>query len=387
MARIESPVLLLIASALLAACNRSGPPAPFELHTHQGPPRLSEPVPTVHPDRVTVANGDTLYGVSRRYGVPVRAIIDANDLKPPFRLLAGSSLALPQVRTHLVQPGETLASVARQHGVDASTLASTNHLGAPYVIRSGETLVLPAAVEAAVPPSQTAPRAVPREGVAVAALPPAAADASAPSVGPPARLPPPVGSTAPVAAGSVATLSPPNAPPSAAPPLGAVTAAPQTLPEPPPPSAATSAKPAEDSAALATVPAAGKGFLWPVRGRIVAAYGTTAQGTHNDGINIAAPEGTPVLAADAGEIAYAGNELRGYGNLVLVKHANGFITAYGHNETLLVKRGQHVARGQPIAKVGATGAVTEPQLHFEIRRGTRVLDPDDYLPAQTATAR
>jgi murein DD-endopeptidase MepM/ murein hydrolase activator NlpD len=137
---------------------------------------------------------------------------------------------------------------------------------------------------------------------------------------------------------------------------------------------------------LAPMALPGKGFVWPVRGRIVTAYGTTPQGTQNDGINIAAPAGTPVLAADAGEVAYAGNELRGYGNLILIKHPNGYITAYGHNATLLVKRGQHVARGQPIAKVGATGAVSEPQLHFEIRRGSRVLDPDEYLPAQTATA-
>lgn len=124
------------------------------------------------------------------------------------------------------------------------------------------------------------------------------------------------------------------------------------------------------------------GFLWPVQGRVVSSYGTTADGTHNDGINIAAAEGTPVLAAAAGEVAYAGNELKGYGNLILVKHANGFITAYAHNQKILVKRGDKVARGQEIARVGATGAVAEPQLHFEIRRGARALDPLQYLPSQ-----
>ena len=353
MARFLSAMVLL-AAGLVAACQRFGAPAPFELHTHQGPPALSEPVPASHPNRIAVADGDTLYAISRRYGVPMRAIIDANRLTPPFRLVRGTNLALPQVRTHLVRPGDTLASVARQHGVDASTLASANHLAPPYVIRTGETLVLPAAVEGAAPPSgQPAPRAAP--DVAIAALPPVAGASSVP---------------------------PPSAPPATAP-LITNEAARVTAPPP-----AAGMKPEPEIAALPPVPPLplpGKGFVWPVRGRILAGYGPTPQGTQNDGINIAAPEGTPVLAADAGEVAYAGNELRGYGNLILIKHPNGFITAYGHNETLLVKRGQHVARGQPIAKVGATGAVSESQLHFEIRRGTRVLDPGDYLPAQTAT--
>ena len=129
-----------------------------------------------------------------------------------------------------------------------------------------------------------------------------------------------------------------------------------------------------------------RSFLWPVRGHVIAAYGTGEGGAHNDGINIAAPQGTPVVAADAGTVAYAGNELRGYGNLVLIKHADGWMTAYAHNSALLVKRGEKVARGQTIARVGATGAVGEPQLHFEIRHGTKALDPAEYLPMPAATA-
>jgi murein DD-endopeptidase MepM/ murein hydrolase activator NlpD len=124
-----------------------------------------------------------------------------------------------------------------------------------------------------------------------------------------------------------------------------------------------------------------------VQGRILVGYGPGPGGTHNDGINIAAPEGTPVLAVDDGEVAYAGNELRGYGWLILLKHArSGITTAYAHNSVLLVKRGDHVKRGQPIARVGATGAVSEPQLHFEIRRGSRALDPMEQLPVPPATA-
>ena len=122
-----------------------------------------------------------------------------------------------------------------------------------------------------------------------------------------------------------------------------------------------------------------------MRGRIIAHFGTEPNGTHNDGIDISAPEGTPVLAAEAGVVAYAGNELRGYGNLVLIKHANGWITAYAHCKELLVKRGDTVNRGQVIAKVGATGGVSEPQLHFELRRGKRAVDPREFLaPAPSA---
>ena len=116
-----------------------------------------------------------------------------------------------------------------------------------------------------------------------------------------------------------------------------------------------------------------------MRGRVLAGYGAGAGGRHNDGINIAAPQGAPVKAVEGGVVAYAGNELRGYGNLVLVKHPDGFISAYAHCEELLVKRGDKVARGEVIAKVGATGGVGEPQLHFELRRGERAVDPREFL--------
>ena len=117
----------------------------------------------------------------------------------------------------------------------------------------------------------------------------------------------------------------------------------------------------------------------------MAGYGVAAGGAHNDGINIAAPKGAPVAAIDGGVVAYAGNELRGYGNLVLVKHPSGWISAYAHCEELLVKKGDKVSPGQTIARVGATGGVTEPQLHFELRRGKKAVDPREFLtPAPSA---
>jgi murein DD-endopeptidase MepM/ murein hydrolase activator NlpD len=126
-------------------------------------------------------------------------------------------------------------------------------------------------------------------------------------------------------------------------------------------------------------------FLWPVRGKIISRYGAKQGGRHNDGINIGVSRGTTVVAAENGVVAYAGNELRGFGNLLLIKHADGYMTAYAHNENLLVGRGAKVKRGQPIARVGSTGSVGSPQLHFEIRKGRKAVDPMRYLPRQSAS--
>lgn len=123
----------------------------------------------------------------------------------------------------------------------------------------------------------------------------------------------------------------------------------------------------------------GQGFSWPLKGEILSRYGAQGDGRHNDGINIAASEGTVVHASENGVVAYAGNELRGFGNLLLVRHQDGWVTAYGHNSRLLVGRGAEVKRGQPIAEVGNSGSVSKPQLHFEIRKGTRAMDPLELL--------
>jgi murein DD-endopeptidase MepM/ murein hydrolase activator NlpD len=120
-------------------------------------------------------------------------------------------------------------------------------------------------------------------------------------------------------------------------------------------------------------------FRWPVRGRIIAGFGQRPNGTENDGINLAVPEGTPIKAADNGVVAYAGNELKGYGNLVLIRHSDGFVSAYANASQLLVKRGDSVKRGQVIARAGQTGNVNSPQLHFEIRKGSTPVDPTKYL--------
>lgn len=135
---------------------------------------------------------------------------------------------------------------------------------------------------------------------------------------------------------------------------------------------------------MAQPPSRSGGFAWPLAGRLVSKYGPKAGGLHNDGINIAAPKGTPVRVAENGVVAYAGNELRGFGNLLLVRHADGWMTAYAHLDRLLVGRGETVRQGETIATVGKTGAVDAPQLHFEIRRGSQAFDPLVYLPRSAA---
>ncbi|MBO4294215.1 MAG: LysM peptidoglycan-binding domain-containing protein [Alphaproteobacteria bacterium] len=121
-------------------------------------------------------------------------------------------------------------------------------------------------------------------------------------------------------------------------------------------------------------------FVWPVSGKVISSFGTVGKGLKNDGINISAPVGTAVKAGDKGTVAYVGNGLKGYGNLILLKHPDGYITAYAHTDQMLVKKGQTVSRGEKIATVGKTGGVSAPQLHFEVRAGKKAVNPRNYLP-------
>jgi murein DD-endopeptidase MepM/ murein hydrolase activator NlpD len=122
-------------------------------------------------------------------------------------------------------------------------------------------------------------------------------------------------------------------------------------------------------------------FLWPLKGPVISEFGPAATGARNDGIDILAKRGDLIHAAADGTVSYVGSELKSYGNLILIQHDNGFITAYAHSETIKVVRGQHVGKGDVIAYAGATGDVTEPQLHFELRFGTKPINPQPYLAA------
>lgn len=321
---------------------------------------------------VTVRPGDTLYRIARTAGVPIRAIIDTNGLTPPYTVSAGQQLVIPAGRYYTVRKSDTLYGISRSFGIDMATLASLNDLREPYTISEGEKLQLPAeasAPAAAASDTDTEYGAVtPAAPVAGGAQPSGGVSSSA--------LPPPGASTAPASAPAPAQAS--SAATDQSTQSGAVVSQPAEVSPATPAPAATPAPP--PTATASVIPSAG--MMWPVRGRVVSAYGSQAGGTRNDGINIAAAAGSQVVAADNGTVAYAGNELKGYGNLLIVKQANGVMTAYAHNQKLLVARGATVKKGQPIALVGQTGSVTSPQLHFEVRKGSKAVDPMSVLPAQ-----
>jgi murein DD-endopeptidase MepM/ murein hydrolase activator NlpD len=305
---------------------------------------------------VTVGAGDTIDSIARRHGVPASVILHANNIAAPATIYPGQRLVIPRYNTspvaaaatpatrppastpapapaaaasvapgaagnsgvHVVAAGDTLSKIARHYHKPVSDIIKANNIQANATLNVGDRLVIPGAA---------APAAKP--GAAAQAKPAVSAE------------------NEPVQSASV------------------VTAAPDTLDK-------DAAKLAEGTGALPK-------FRWPANGRIIAGYGPTTNGQQNDGINIALPENTPVKAAEDGVVAYAGNELKGYGNLVLVRHPNGYVTAYAHAKELLVKRGDQVKRGQVIARSGQTGNVNAPQLHFEIRKGASPLDPTRFL--------
>ena len=295
----------------------------------------------VNASAVTVGRGDTVYELSRRHRVPVPAIIRANDLRAPYLLRVSQRILLPRGSQHKVIKGDTLYSVAQKFDVSVYELARLNDIGAPYTIKLGEILVIPAPEVIAKPaPAKAARPAKPAPRLAAKAktLPPVVLPATPPRTT--KRV-----AVSPSSAGKIAVIPPRK-------PFAPV----------PPPAART-----------------GKGFVWPVKGPLISSFGVKDGGLRNDGINIKANRGTPVRAAENGVVAYAGNEIRGFGNLLLIKHADGYVTAYAHNEDLIVQRGQKVKRGQKIATVGSSGSVSRPQLHFEVRKGRRPQDPKKYL--------
>ncbi len=313
-------------------------------------------VAAAHPQAGTtiiVGTSDTLEVLAQRYHVTSAAILAANGYKGPRTLSPGQQLIIPAANApapvamapatkpvasganvHVVNHGDTLAGIAHRNHVSVSELARANSLDANAPLKQGMRLSVPAKAAEAAP---------------VAAQPVAVAQ--------------PLPTT---------TIGGPRL--AAATPAGAQQSAryAQANPAPEPEEAAPAPKPSETTSALPT-------FRWPVRGKVITGYGAKTNGKSNDGINVAVPEGTPVKAAEDGVVAYSGNELKGYGNLILVRHSNGYVTAYAHASELLVKRGDTIKRGQVIAKSGQSGEVGSPQLHFEIRKGSQPVDPLQFL--------
>lgn len=254
--------------------------------------------------KVEVVSGDTLYGISRRHQVPLRDLIEQNNLTPPYILRSGEWLTIPAPSYHKVQSGETLSGIARLYNMNIDNIVALNNLEPPYRIQVDQNLRISnnsAQVRSASTQSRTK-----------------AAEAKKPTK----------------------TYTP--------------NFVERTLDK-------------------------FNHFSWPINGKVVSKFGPKSGGLYNDGINIKAAEGSDVKASEDGEVAYVGNELKGYGNLVIVKHSGGWITAYAHLSKTMVKKGQKVAKLETIAKVGSTGNVSSPQLYFGLRKGRDAVNPENYL--------
>ncbi len=268
-----------------------------------------------------VKRGDTLYSLTKRNNLSMRAVIKENDLRQPYTLKVGQRLRIPQPKMHLVQKGDTLYNISKRYNMSVHTLSKMNDLKEPYTIHLGQKLKI-----------------TDTNDEIKTAQAPLKSRASARQKTDEKETPLPVKNTVQKPSKGVARKS-------------------------------------------AKIPfwQSKKKFTWPVRGNVISKFGLNAKGQQNDGINIKAKAGTPVKAAEAGVVGYASNGLKGYGNLILIRHKNGWLTAYAHNQKLLVKKGQTVKKGQNIALVGQSGNVKSPQLHFEIRYKTKVVNPQNYL--------
>lgn len=270
---------------------------------------------------VVVAPGDSLSRIAARSGSSIGAIAAANNLSPPYPLEPGQMLQIPAGRYHTVKSGETGITIARAYGVKWSEVVSANRLTPPYNLAVGEKLRLPS-----------------RQAVAAMTLEQRAAAFT-------------------IDIGDLITGDTP------------------------------AGEQGEHKAVAVKEPASFVGrFGWPIEGgRMLSGFGPKPGGRYNDGINLKATQGAPIRAAADGVVAYAGDGIAGFGGLVLLKHGEGWVTAYAHAEELLVERGDKVSKGDIIARVGDTGSVDEPQLHFEIRRGRTPVDPMKHLPPRGST--
>lgn len=298
---------------------------------------------------ITVKSGDTLYSLSKQYGMSTEELAKLNGLVSPYNLSVGQKLIIKETKeTNIVQTvkvpeqkiytkepvqtktrvnlqeitvsaGDTLYSISRKYSIPVNDLAIMNNLSAPFTLTIGQKLKVPdvKTVEAKTAPVTTSDKTQ-KQQTSVQSQTTTVKTKQKISSDPTKKLP---------------KIS-----------------------------ARSSSK-----------------FSWPVRGKILSNYGAKSGGLFNDGINIGAKKGTAVKAAENGVVAYAGNEVKGMGNLIIIQHSGGWMTVYAHMDNMIVRRGSKVSVGQKIGTVGETGKVDEPQLHFEIRKGTKAYNPTSYL--------
>lgn len=265
----------------------------------------------------TFRSSETLWSVSNAYRVDLRELLDMNNLSAPYRIQSGQRLKIPAPNHYKTKKGDTLYKVSRLFDTTTTELVRLNHLKKPYTLKAGQNIRLPSKNRVNTPAIQTA----------------SYQKNPAPKV---------------------------------------VSVEREELP--------SNIKTSEEKLMAYTPPKSGKiSFIKPVSGKIISGFGPKADGLHNDGINIKASKGDAVRAAESGDVVYSGQQIEGYGNMVLIRHRNGYLTAYAHMDKILIKNGDKVKRGQTIGTVGSTGNVKTPQLHFEIRQGRDALNPKMIL--------
>lgn len=317
-------------SALLVGCSQSGTHVPFYKY---GAKDVGGSL-GIH----TLRQGETLWTVANAYHVDLRDMLDINKMSAPYKIKAGQRIRIPAPLSYKVRSGDTLYNVSRMFDTTTTELARLNNLRAPYKLNRNQSLRLPPrhkentrAYEVAsknydVPPTKSQTKVARVESEVLASNLPASHNNSAKN--------------------------------------NQVNKAPQNNSQPP----------------VSTEWMGGKvSFIKPVSGKIISGYGPKPDGLHNDGVNIKAAKGDAIRAAEQGIVVYSGSQIEGYGNMVLIRHANGYLTAYAHMQKSLVKKGDRVKRGQTIGTVGATGNVKTPQLHFEIRKGKEAINPQTLM--------
>ena len=315
---------------------QQAPPPEQDVRVLPAPPqawearRVTADAKPVSAGTYLVQPGDTLRNVADKTGAGSEAIARANNLAPPHVIFPGQRLTIPGGRYHLVRAGESGIGIARAYGVDWSRIVAANALPEPYILRTGQRLLIPS--------SATSPAQSREERAAAFHI-----------------------DIDDLLTGSQPALARAEKParPSASPK--------RVLPS---------------TAAVAPPPRLVGQFAWPVRGPVVRRFGAGSSGERSDGINIAVPSATPVLASADGVVAYVGSDVPAMGGLVILRHGNGWTSIYGHASQLLVQRGQSVRKGQKIALSGKTGFADRPELHFEIRKGRTPVDPASQLPAR-----
>ncbi len=318
-------ITLIVASLCLSSClgSRAQHRAPV-IHYGEGTGAGSA---GIH----TIVEGENIWRISKNYTIPMQEIILRNKLSAPYMLKVGQRLDMPPPRQYTVKPGDTIYEIARLFALSMNRLVHENNLRAPYTIRAGQVLRLPTSYD--LDKIENAPDAQGEQFAHVrvpTSRPQDNTDNVESAVGKPV-------SRAKQKSGGSKYIK---------------TQIPQR---------------------------AGRDFSWPVRGKLVSSYGGKRDGLYNDGINIAVPRGTKVQAAENGVIVYAGDEISGYGNLLLVKHIDGWVSAYAHLDKITARRGSAVRKGQAIGTVGSTGNVETPQLHFELRKGAQTKNPIQFL--------